>query len=281
MAIHILKYDNILDMRKAFITLLLSSLLTICSCSDVKNDNAIHSPMSLEKNAIELTAKSVDYMIENDYSFSLLLYTSACSFCDNAKESINQFVKDNHYAFYQIEMYDSSIEYLVSEQSQYFNKSLSYPLLYIFKQGELTYQADTNTLNNSTTFSRVIKPQLISTNIWTATTLDSLISTIENNENFLVYTYDSGSDTEKDIYNSHLYPLAIKSNKNVLILDKNIANSDLISYISSNNDLSWSSLIVYENGQIKTTLGYDSASGNEIDNLLNSFFNINSVNSSR
>ena len=268
-------------MKNRFTFILLTIPLLICSCSEIKNDNAIHSPMSLDNEPIELTAKSVNYMINNDYTFSLFLYSSTCGLCENAVENIDRYTKESHYTFYKIEMFETAIEYLSDKQSNYFSSSLSYPLLYIFDKGELTYTMDGNTLNNYTNFTRIIRPQLIATNIFTVTKLQPFMDKYYNDEEFLLYTYDSSELNNKDIYNSHIYQRAIKSCKNLVIVDKYTAKSDLFYYILDNCTSSWFSLIHINQGEIKTTLGYDSASGDEINILLDSFFNVDSVNSSR
>ena len=263
-------------MRKGLLSLLICSSVLFSGCKSVKNENAIHSIMSYEKEVVELKAESVSHMIDERYSFILLMYTEACSSCTKAKDNLSKVSKDLGFATFQIEMYDASIKYLSEHHPQLFNVDDSYPFLYVFDEGSVPYKSKYDDLNNSTNLKKLIKSYSNETKITNMTKLESYNEYKTNNSEYMFFTYDSSVLDEKQVYINYLYPLAMSSNKKLLIIDKMTAKNDLISKIYKDyglsDDDSFDLLSTTTDGQIKTTLRYSSESGSNISNFVTSYF---------
>ena len=268
-------------MRKSLITLLGISSLLFTGCSSIKNENAIYAFNSYEKEVIELKAQSVENMINENYSFSLLMYTEQCSYCTKAKENLSKVTSELGFASYQIEMYSGSINYLSEKLSDYYSTSDSYPSLYIINKGQLSYKSQPGDLTNYSNLKKLIKSYSIKTNTTILTTLESYNEYKVANKEFMLFTYDSSLKDEQKVYSYFLYPMSAKSSKNLLIIDKMTAKTELISKIYEDYSISFNDtfdvLSTTFDGQIKTTLRYTSESGSSINDLVKSYFNIDSV----
>lgn len=271
-------------MKKKLITLILSSI-SLLACSNIKNDGAIYNLKVANDLPVELEASSVDYLLDNHFSFTLLCYTSDCLTCIEAKNNIDQYIKESHSLIYEIEMNVRARNYLIEEQSSLFSQSSTYPVLFIINEGILNYTIRATDLTNYTSLTRKINNNLYDTTATYINDLESYQTYIRKNQNYLLFTYDSSSLTANSVFEKYIYPRLNNSNKNICIIDKNTANSPLITLISDNYQLSIESefdiLSIIENGQIKTTVDYLSCGGEDITILLDSFFNINSIHSSR
>ena len=263
-------------MRKSLITLLGISSLLLTGCSSIKNENAIYAFNSYEKGVIELKAQSVENMINENYSFSLLMYTEQCSYCTKAKENLSKVTSELGFASYQIEMYNGSINYLSEKLSDYYSTSDSYPSLYIINKGQLSYKSQPGDLTNYSNLKKLIKSYSIKTNTTILTTLESYNEYKVANKEFMLFTYDSSLKDEQKVYSNFLYPMSAKSSKNLLIIDKITAKTELISKIYEDYSISLNNtldvLSITFDGQIKTTLRYTSESGSSINDLVKSYF---------
>ncbi len=253
--------------RKLIHTLLcvFATILSGCSSRVVKNENAHYAFSSYEHEALEINANTVKYMLDNDFSFSLFMYTEACSSCQKGKELIDEYVKKNPYQIYQIEMETNAVNSL-EKYSDVF-KGLSYPTLMCFNQGKLTYTITSKSFKNYTGLKKVLSPQMIETDIYTLNKKENLNAFINEREYFLTFTYDSFASNCKEAFN-YFYSKAKTGAGTTLILDKSAFDSSI--------DLTDNSLILFENGQIKTTVNYLSDDGN-YKLLIDSFFDIDTV----
>ena len=259
-------------MQKRLITLLIILSFTIAGCGSMKNEKAIHSIMNDESDVIEVKAETVEYMFKEKYSFSILMYSNNCSYCEKAVDNLKSIKGELNYSLYQIEMYIASIEYLSDKLPNYYSSNDSYPFLYVVKEGEVSYKSKIEDLTNYTNLKKMIKAYSIDSNITTLTGLGSYQKYIKNHEEFLLYTYDSSLLDEKDIYSSYLYSKAINASKNLLIIDNKTAKSELIAKINEEYGDGFDILSINSQGKTKTTLRYYSESGSEIDIFIASYF---------
>ena len=259
-------------MQNRLITLLSCFSFLLSGCSSFKNENAIHSIMNTEGSVIELKAENLEYMINQQYSFSVLLYTDKCSYCTKAKENLTKLSESSGYAFYQIEMYSASINYLSEKLPTYFSSEDVYPFMYIFNQGNISYKTSVEDLTNMTNLKKMTRSYLIDTSIMNLTSLEYYNVYKKDHSSYLLFAFDSSQKDEKDIYAKYIYSRAIQKDKNVLIIDKMTAKSDLISEINKEYSEGFDILSIYSFGQIKTTLRYASESGSNIDNFIASYF---------
>ena len=268
-------------MKSKFIPLLIIAITPLSGCNNLKNENAIIATNNLEKSPIELTAANLEYLINQKYSFPLLTYKNGCSSCDKAKENIKTVSSQLEYAIYEIEMYQTNIDYLVGKLPNHFSKDDYYPSLYIIDRGQISYKAHYNDLLNLQNVKKLIKAYSIDSSIFLTSSLESFNSFKEKNQNFLTYIYSSDGDDGSFFYSEKLFPLASKSNKKTLIIDKCAAKTELVNEINQSISNTYRSISIFENGQTKTTLDLEEQSGDDISNLLFSFFDVNPVSRSR
>ena len=268
-------------MKSKFVPLLITSLSLLSGCNNLKNENAVIATNNLEKAPIELTARNLEYLVKQNYSFPLLTYTEGCSTCQIAKDNLKTTAKQVNYSLYQIEMYQSNIDYLVSNLPNLFTRNDYYPSLYIIDNGKISYKASYSDLQNQGNLKKLINAYSINSNIYTLSSLEKYNSFTNKNQNFLLYTYSSDEYDEASFYSQKLLPLASKSDKKTLIIDKCTSKTELITKIDQNINDSKYSITVFENGQIKTTLDLLNQSGDNITDLLLSFFDVDSISGSR
>ncbi len=256
--------------------LLLTLPVLISGCGSIKNEKAIYSTMSYEKEVIELKAESIEHMINNKYSFALLMYTEQCSYCEKAKENIDKATKELGFTLYQIEMYTASINYLCEKLPDYYKTNDNYPFMYIIKDGAISYKSSTKDVSDYSNMKRMLKSYSSKTNIITLAKDESYVNFKKENKSFILFTYDSSSKQENNLYSKSLLSAAINSNKNVLIIDKNTAKRPLFDLICSDYSISdgqsFDILSAVIDGQIKTTLRYTSESGSNITDFIDSYF---------
>ena len=271
-------------MKNKYLTLLSTFSFLLISCGSMKNEGAINAMMSVDKEAIEIKSFSLSYLIDNNYSFPLLMYTRECSACDEAKINLSNYLKGKNICAYQIEMYSASIDYLNNRYPELFSKEKSYPNMLIFKEGKISYEFDNSTLLNYTSFKRVMNNQIIESSVYKINTLEGYNSFISNHKSYLFYIYSSDTLDEVDVYKKYIYPSVNKSNKNILIIDQYTAKSDLISQISSTYDIPEDKKMTLISAFLKwneiRTIDYSKSDETTITNLVDSFFDFNTVDSS-
>ena len=280
-------------MKKGLLASLFITTLVLAGCQSnsnsgtggIKNGTSIYSTSVRSCSSIELKAQSVEYMINNKYSFHLLTYTEECSYCTTAKENAEEIVKWSGFAIYKIEMYEGSINYLSTAFPSYFTSNDSYPSLLTFKDGELTFKSKINDITDLASFRRYINANTYKVNINTVINKEGYeyFSTIPSCK-YLLYVYDSTKKDGKDIFFKSVFPYAYKAFNATLIIDISLANVELIEEIRKDYDLSDSDdfdiLSAHYQDDTKTTLRYFQESDSNIDNLLSSFFNVYSINGS-
>ena len=277
-------------MKRPLFIIFLSSLLLIgcnqnsegqSSGGGIKNKAGIYSPSVRDCSTIEVKATTVEYMINSKYSFHLLMYTEDCSYCEKANENTEEIIKWTGFAIYKIEMFEGSISYLANAFGEYFSANDSYPALLTFKDGELTFKANTNDITDLASYKRYINANTYKVNINTVITKDGYNSFNQGSLKYLLYTYSSSEQNAKDIYFEHIFPHAYKAFDATIIIDISLSNSDLIAQIREDFNLSENETIdllsTHNVDNTKTTLRYSQESDSNIDNLLTSFFNSNSI----
>ena len=265
-------------MNKKLLSLLFITPFLFSSCTNgLKNEKAYKAINNLDNIEIKIDSVSLKYMVNHKYSFPVLLYTEDCSYCSKARDNLAAYNQERPYGVYTIEMNSSVLSELTSFNKELFPTNMSFPVMYNFNNGELTYSIGPTDLIDYRSFDNKLTAQLLDSNISTFTTTETFNSYNIKQDSFLLYIYNSSNNSNNTIYEDKIYPLAKDSNKNTLILDEKYCNSALLSKISLLYNLDkLDVLAIIENRQKKTAIKYDTASGNSIDNLLNSFFNSNS-----
>ena len=262
-------------MKKIVSLLFVISSICFSSCQKVKSDTAIFS-MSTHRGELQvLTAQQAGYMIKNEFNFNLLLYTEGCSYCEKALESAYEVQIRYDYAIYKLEMNAAAYSYFLTTFPSLFKQDDIYPALYLFSEGKISYKIDYETLQNYKSLARVMVPQLYSSRILCFQDCDAFEYYFNEATNALVYAYDSSRDDNNGQLTQKIINYGGKpSDYFTIFFDKNTANSTLISkfyqYTGLSNESTFDYLLLLENGQIKTTVRYLSADGNQIDNLLDS-----------
>ncbi len=261
-------------MKRNFFLLLLSSLIALSGCSkNIKNENAVVSFNSYEHEVIDLNFRQLEYMIEQNYSFPLLMYTEDCSSCLTAKENLAEVAKDIKYQTYEIEMDGATSKYLSENYPDLFSVNDIYPSLSIINNKTISYKSPLESLNNQLSLKKLLKAYSLDTNITTLTTFDSYLEYKSAKKDFLVYAYYIDEEDTSFIYHEYLLPACLKSNKNVLIINKSIAEFDLFYEIESISRNANESFIIYEDKEVKSVLENPSTlDGQLVQDYLFTFF---------
>ena len=270
-------------MRKKLLALLSSIVLTLTGCgeSTIKNENAIYVATSFDKKVIDINRETFNYMLQEKHSFFVLLYTSFCSYCQKATENLAKVTKDQGYTTYQMDVGANVINEDGVE---------TFPNLYVVKEGNISYRATVDEVKNQDCLRRLIKGYSYKTNIVSLTSFDSYKDYKKNHSDFMLYTYCSNSPdynsdnvTIKDYYSNLIYPAAIKSNKSLLIIDKMTAEKALFAEICQDigisQDSDFSNVAIFTNKEKQRAIQYHSVSKDDVEDLVNSFFEVDSVNS--
>lgn len=259
-------------MKKLFLPLFASLPLTLMSCGQMKNKNAIYE-MNGYNGPSEITAETVLYMVKSHYAFPILLHVDGCEHCVKALNVAKQYTEKYHKQIFTCEITMKSFEMLNKEYPNIF-KDFSYPRFYILDTYGLHYEVSTSAIQNYANFKKEVNSQFKDTHFHYVDTLSTFADLKAKYDNYLLYTYDSSNTDYNNSY-LKLFQTGKKLKKNVLIVDKFSADSALNEYLSDSDYIaSW-----VENGQIKTTVNYIN-DNDGYNNLLKSFFDVNTVNSS-
>lgn len=259
-------------MQKRLFLGLITTILALTGCGSVKNQNAIQSMMSDEKEVINLKAEAVDYMINHKFSFAILMYTDQCSYCNTAKENLLKLKKESNYALYQIEMFEAPINYLTNKLPNYFKVDDTYPFMYIIKEGEISYKSSINDITDYANLKKMINSYSTKTNAYHLTDSNAFNDFKKANNSFLLFTYNSFSFNDTENYYKYIFKRSLETNKKVVFVDKYATKSELIVDISNYYSSVFSTITIIESSQKKTTIDYKVASGSEVTDFIESYF---------
>ena len=262
-------------MKKLLFTTLLISAITLSGCQKAKSETAIISLMSKAEDLHYVSAKTVEYMIKNDFNFNLLLYTENCSYCEMALESAREEQSRANIRIYALEMNKTSIDYLCDSLPSLFTRDDAYPEMRLFSEGKISYKIDYSPLQNYKSLHRVLFPQVYPSKLWAIYEEESFNSLLHEGTTALIYTYDSNSESNVKELTKKVIDYGYRSNDYFTIfIDKNAVKTGLISrfyqYTGFSDDGQFDYLFVLQNGQRKNIVRYLSADVNQIDYLLNS-----------
>ena len=145
-------------------------------------------------------------------------------------------------------------DYLITNLPDLFTQNDVYPSLMFFSNGIISYKSSLETLKNKRSLIKMLNAYSLDTNITTLTTLEAFNAYKNEKKDFLLYAFSIDKKDYKDIYSNYLLPASLKSDKNVLILNKNTANQALFSEINDIFDGEIQGFAIYENGESKSTL---------------------------
>lgn len=168
-----------------------------------------------------VSSTQIKYMIDSNSSFSLYFYSTTCSHCVTAKETIKSYINEYHQLIYSMEYSASGYQSLVNEYPNIFDSVLFTPSLIIIKEKKLTYTFDSDVLQSYAKFKPVAKQHFYNCNISTITTLTGWNSFKDNNSQSLIYVYNNYDQNSLSILNNVVCKKAIKASINTLIIDKN------------------------------------------------------------
>ena len=267
-------------MKKKIYGLLVSTFILLTACSSIKNKDAIKAINNIDHEPINLKADSVINMVKEKFSFSLLMYTESCSYCEKAKDNYKSLSNKLNYSLYMTVINEETKQYISNNIPTIFDGSEAFPSLFIFDNGSISYKASYDDLLDLNKFQKLLKAYSIDTNISTTNNLSGYKDYQSKYQEYLLFTYDTGKYNKENVYEKYLFTRASSSDKNTLIIDKNAAKPDLLSEIYKYHQTDKCIFSIIENGKIKTTLEYENQSGSLIKELLISFFGVDSVNRS-
>ena len=264
-------------MEKLALTLALLASTCLSACQKVKSETAIYSfkTANSDEKVNQVDAVTVEYMINNDFYFNLLLYTEGCSYCEKAQESAQEEQSRTHIFIYKIEMDSTTTKYLCDSFPSLFSKDDIYPAMYLFDAGKISYKIPYDKLTDYKTLHRVLYPQIKETKNYILSNDEFFNYIIHEATTALIYTYDSSKSFKGDTLAMRAFDAVNHSHDYYgVLIDKNNAKTALISkfyeYFHFVEDDNFDYLFTLENGQIKTTVRYLSDDGNQINNILES-----------
>lgn len=254
-------------------------MVTAC---DKKNPNAIYSINNYDSIAdvyegvgIDLSVEEFFNKIESKQSFSLFFYTNGCYYCNNVKEILKVYNRDNHKVFYQLEYKQEEYSKLISKLPNVFTQEIYTPRLLFFNNGELSYEVNSNKLGTKKGLLPILKSMFLDSNVSIAFSKAGLLKYAEDNSSYLAYVYDSKDKLSNDLYSQELLPKANESNKKTLIIDKNNIKSECFNYFCNYFDFSndnSSYVFEYQNGDKIKTINYALDDGQSAKEYIVNYF---------
>ena len=261
-------------MKKFANVLLLVAGVSLTSCQKMKSENAFFTLMSEEEHLQQIDAKEVEHLIQNEFSFCLLMYTENCSYCEKALESSEAIQNMIGCCVYTVEMDQPTISYLSSSMPSLFCVNDTYPMMYLINEGKISYKIDYEPLKNYKSLQRVLYPQIYPSDIFQIQGEQSFNRLLHEGTIALVCTYDSSTHNNISSLVKKVYDYGHRSEDYwAIFIDKNTLNTGLISSFcdlySIELDETFDYLFTVNKGERKTTVRYLSDDGNQVDQLLN------------
>lgn len=216
------------------IIVILPLLLTSCK----KNKDAIDVfyngdivPNNYQMSFYEVNVNNIINLMDNNFSFVLYQYSTACSHCETSTFNFEKFFKNYPYTIYRYNAYlDDNYRLLTAYDEVAFPSTIITPRVLVFKNGKYVNQVNSTKLVESRLFNNSVNAFIKNRDgIYQITTLDSYLYFYQKNNNIKTYLYDSSSNQNEsyfDIYNDKNYK------EMTLLIDKVFAKEELLSYLN-------------------------------------------------
>ncbi len=211
-----------------------------------------------------VTSNQLCTLLETKQTFPLFIYSNSCSICATFKDVLLKYIDEYGTFFYRYESNSLSNDLLLEKFPEIFQDNLFTPALLTFEDGKLVYVFQSSKMTSYNKFRPVAKSHLIKTNITTLCNKETFTKYINDNQDFLLFSYDSANKSNLEM-NKFVYDIAKKSNKKTLLLD--IQTIDFYNIFEE----SIMTCQIYEGGQIKSAT--TSENGDALfKDLINSFY---------
>lgn len=231
--------------NKLIISLILPTIL-LTSCGVPKE--AIYVTKNLDNNyVINVDEDDIVNMLSNDMSFALYFYTNNCESCNQTKVSLNKYYQKNKSTIYGY-VPTTNYQKLIDYDSNIFTNYIYTPTIMVFENGNKNFEIARSKYSNYDRLSSSLNTFLLKTNAYTTTRIEGYNYFIENYDQYIIYFYDNASSNSIENYKNYIEP-NISKDIPMLLIDMDIANSDLSSYIKEKYQQldTYSSYIVYKN----------------------------------
>ena len=269
---------------KKLIFLPLIATVLIPSCDTVDKAHAIlvaknYNASELGINsAFDVDVDTIYNLLSTKQSFALEMYLDSCSHCQNFAKVLDEYIKNTGRQFYRCQPKteeDSNYIHNVLgvEFPDVFGNFDGVPTLQLIDDGKLTYEFNPNKFTSYTAFDTIAKKHFLSVNIYTASNKSGVESFTKDKKDYLIYCFDHSSAVSADIM-TDIYDYELKSNKNVMIINKNellLENYlEIASFLEVNPDNGFA--LYAHNGKVEKTTDYTLDDGVSFKNFLSSYF---------
>ncbi len=246
---------------------------TLTACQDI--EHSVPYIEAYEEQYEELNYDHLCQLVDYKVPFVLELYSPFCSHCLDLKEILDKYVAKTHQLIYRFDTskYDDEekkYEYQkLQEKYPTIFTSNYVPEIYYFKNGEITYEVNSNKFSSYTGLSKIMKNHYINSKISKLATYDGWNKYQENHDSYFVYEMDYDEISLTNLTNIILNNEVVNAKKDILIINKNDFSDDSLKTINQAYGLeNPTSLYAFEVNN-KKVVSYDEYHLNEATNLIN------------
>ena len=266
------------------IILLLFPILTSFAASGCSTIDSRHSvlPLINYDTVVEEYENDVDYvesaydltplrlyeLMDSKASFPLFLYSDYCSHCNDFKPILGKYIKNMHYQMYRFSIKSEDdrlffVNQILKDFPDTFENYTANPSFYFIADGKLTYSVQPNKFASYQSFASVANKHFFKSQLYTVNTLDGLKYYLNDYNETLLYCYDDSSLVSIELYKIIYQKMINNTNKNVLILNKNMIDEEeyksICEYLDFKIDEDFS--ILYSKDEQQKTADYVSDGG--------------------
>lgn len=261
-------------MQKRLI-LLIPLILAPCLSACQDKEHSVIAIKTSDENFhfVELDPDQTKNIIASKQGFALECYTDYCVHCKSLEPLLKKYIEKSNNVIYRLNFgqFEDSEDFHKQLGDVYPNifKETSVPQLLFIKDGELTYEVNSNKFSSYTALEKILNKHFITSNITMITSLDALKEYEKSNSKYVSFMYDTSDNRSLEMSTSHIVNSDIASSKKPIVLinkasfDENLA--DLLSYFNT----SIITFASYKNGDEIKTIDYTNEDGgSQLDNLI-------------
>ena len=243
------------------ILLVLSSSLVACS-DNVKSKLAIVPMTNIDpvvdgERIVPITSTEFFSFVEGHATFPILFKLDGCSSCQTANKVINNYLSKNNFCIRSLTVNPKTFKELENKFPNQFNDEITFPNLFVYDKGKLTYKFTQSNLIRENSFKAEANKMFISSKLNVCSDEEVLKQHISNSENSLMISYQRTSFQDLFTTYSEFYEKLKSSNKTAIFFEN---------LFESNGP----SVYLIQNGKIKTSINYLEDASSAIE-LVNSY----------
>ena len=273
-------------MKKIVVILPALLMCTLTACDTVDKQHAVIAPINYDaqkfKKGIECTFELNPYnlydMLENKESFVIEFYRTSCSSCVSFQPVLEQYINASNYQWYRLNTdlpqadRDFFIDVVMKDFSSVLGGLEAVPTVYFIKDGELSYELNSNKFSSYTAFSKIANRHFIKSSLYTVSTLSGLYEFIKDKQNAVLYVFDNTSAVSLDVYKTIYSKAAGKSNPVVILYRNQMVSGAYYTIMDAlGRGYTDNFACLIENGEIKKTVDYSFDDGASFKEYITSY----------